>query len=71
MKGVHTRFEPGTLKSLQKLISYFTLHPLNFTHRVRREWKQKKVSPNTKAGKFNDFWRSRTLHCLVPSYTRY
>ena len=38
-KGVHVRFEPGTLKSRQKLS--FPARPLDLTPRVRREWKQK------------------------------
>ena len=38
-KGSHARFELGTSKSLQKLS-----FPPDFTPRVRREWKQKKIS---------------------------
>ena len=38
--GAHARFEPGTSKSLQKLTFCFPGRPLDFTPRVRREWKE-------------------------------
>ena len=41
-KGVHTRGKIGTLKSLQKL-RVFPARPSDFTPRVRREWKHKRV----------------------------
>ena len=43
-KAVHARFEPGTLKSLGKLSFFPPARPPDFTPRVRREWKQQKVS---------------------------
>lgn len=43
-KDAQARFDLGILKSLRKF-KLFTTSPLDFTPRVRREWKQKKVSP--------------------------
>ena len=39
LESVHARFEPETLRSLHKLI--FPVRSLDFTSRVRQEWKQK------------------------------
>ena len=39
-KGAYARFEPGTLKSLQKF-SFFPTQPLDSPPRVRREWQEK------------------------------
>ena len=38
-KGVHARFEPGTLKSLQIFSVLFPTRPLDFKPRVRHEKK--------------------------------
>ena len=50
MKGTHARFEPGTLKSLQKLSLFLAVRPLDFKARVRRELEQKQSVVYPKSG---------------------
>ena len=62
--GAHARFEPGTSKSLQKL-SFFPSRPLDFTPRVRQEWKEKNNRLACNAAHVNGCTATHLLAVLI------
>ena len=70
MKGVHARFEPGTLKPRQEL-SFFAARPLGFTPRVHREWKQESFALLMAFGVYQlRFWLMASKSDVLPFASR-